>query len=216
MRRAVRLCLLVLGILLAPAGWSLSEIDFEGALVWIGNADPASAPSPLMPALGLSLPVLERRLWGVDTGVLLTGTYYEYSNDRAIPTELEHRDFAVVAILADARAGLHFPLGRSVVLGLTGGLILYLPLPIPLFSDAWSKLGPTMAYMMARSLYPETELFVRFPVLPAFDLRLGVRAGWPLLHLFDRQGLPFWDQMIVSGVLGVVYRLPVKTDQTKS
>jgi len=216
MRRALPFCLLVLGILLAPAAWSLSEVEFEGAMVWIGDADPNGAPSPILPALGVSFPVLERRLWGVEAGVLLTGTYYRYFNGRAIPAELELRDFAMVAILGDARAGLHIPLGRSVVLSLTGGLIFYLPLPIPLFSDAWPKLGPTLAYMLQRSLYPETEISVRFPLLPDLDLRLGVRAGWPILHMIDGEGLPFWDQMIVSGVLGVVYRLPVKSDQTKS
>jgi hypothetical protein len=73
-----------------------------------------------------------------------------------------------------------------------------------------------MGYMLQRCLYPEAELSVRFPLLPALDLRLGMRAGFPLLHLLDAEGLPFWDQMIVSGVLGVVYRLPVKSDQTKS
>jgi hypothetical protein len=216
MRRVLPFCLFALGILLAPAAWSLSEVEFEGALVWIGNADPAGAPSPLLPALGVSFPLVERRLWGVEAGALLTGTYYEYVNGRAVPSELEHRDFAVAVILADVRAGLHLPLGRSVVLSLTGGLIFYLPLPIPLFPDAWSKLGPTMSYMLLRSLYPETEISVRFPLLPSLDLRLGARAGWPILHMIDGEGLPFWDQMIVSGVLGVVYRLPVKGDQTKS
>jgi hypothetical protein len=164
----------------------------------------------------VSFPLLERRLWGIEVGALLTGTYYEYTNGRAVPTDPEHRDFAVVAILADARVGLHVPLGRAVVLGLAGGLILYLPIPIPLFPDASSEVGPALTYMLLRSLYPETELSVRFPILPGLDLRLAARAGWPLLHLFDSERLPFWDQMIVSGVLGVVYRLPAKSGQTKS
>jgi hypothetical protein len=216
MKRAFGLCILLFAIMLAPAAWSLKTIEFEGAMVWIGNADPAGAPSPLLPALGVSFPLLERRLWAVEVGALLTGTYYEYTNGRAVPTDPEHRDFAVVAILADARAGLLVPLGRSVVLGLAAGLILYLPIPIPLFPDASSELGPALGYMLQRCLYPETELSVRFPILPDLDLRLAARAGFPLLHLLDSEGLPFWDQMIVSGILGVVYRLPVKSAQTKS
>jgi len=216
MKRSFGFCLLVLGLLAVPQAWSLKEIEFDGALVWIGNADPLGAPSPLLPAFGVSFPVLERRRWQLEVGGLLTGTYYEYTGGRAVPSDPEFRDFAVAAILADARLAFTIPLGRSISFGLAGGLILYLPIPIPLFSDAWSELGPTLGYMLARSLYPETGLSVRFPILPGLDLRLAARAGWPLLHLLDAEGLPFWDQMIVSGVLGVIYRPPAKGGQTKS
>jgi hypothetical protein len=199
-----------------PAARALETLEIDAAMIWIENADPDSAISPLLPGLGLSLPLLERRLWGLDVGFLLTGTYYEYAGGRAIPAELEQRDFAVPIILADARAGLHLPLGTKVKLGLTGGLLLALRIPIPLAQDAAADFGSALTYLLMRSLYPEAELFVQFPVLPSFDFRVAVRSAWPWFHLWDGEPYGFWDQLIVSGVLGVIYRLPAKTDQTKS
>ena len=193
MNRAAALCAFLALVLAlgAPAAWSLEELEIDAALVWIGNADPDSAPSPLLPSLGLNFTLLKRRLWGLETGFLLTGTYYEYAGARAIPAELEQRDFAVPLILADARTGLHLRVGEKVQLGLTGGLLLALRIPIPLFPDASANFGSALGYLLARSIYPETEFSVRFPVLPAFRLppvgagRLAVvpLLGWGALPL---------------------------------
>ena len=76
--------------------------------------------------------------------------------------------------------------------------------------DASADFGQSLIYLLARAAYPETELSVRFPLLPAFDLDFAVRAGWPWFHLWDGEPYAFWDQLIVSGVLGVVYKLPAK------
>lgn len=210
-RTAGAFAFLVLILLWAsPALWSLSSIEFDGGMVFIGNTDTASAPSPLLPSLGMSFPILERKFWGLDSGFLLLSTYYQYESGRATPVELENRDFVVFGILADARAGLHVTLGRVVTLGLNGGLVLFLRVPVPLFADAGPDFGPTLGYFYgkARALYPETELFVRFPLMEALDLRLAVRAYYPVFHLWDGESLPFWDQFILSGLIGIVYRLP--------
>ena len=208
-RAAVVLACLVL-TLAAQASWAKDTLEVDGGVVWIGNADPDSAPSPLMPALGVNFPVFQRRRFGLDAGLLLTGTYYEYAGGRAVPAELEHRDFAVVAFLGDARAGLRLPIGSKAELGLNAGLLLLLRLPIPLFADASPDFGPSLLYLLARAAYPETALSVRFPLMTAFDLEIGVRAGWPWFHLWDNEPYAFWDQLLVSGVLGVVYKLPAK------
>jgi hypothetical protein len=128
---------------------------------------------------------------------------------------MEHRDFAVVAILGDARYSYFVPLGK-VRLGFSAGLLLFFRLPIPLFADASADFGPALGYLLARALYPETELSVRFPILPACDLQVAVRAGWPWFHLWDGEPYALWDQLIVSGVLGVVYKLPAKKAEEKA
>jgi len=213
-RAAVVLACLVL-TLAAQASWAKDTLEVDGGVVWIGNADPNSAPSPLMPALGVNFPVFQRRRFGLDAGLLLTGTYYEYAGGRAVPAELEHRDFAVVAFLGDARAGLRLPIGSKAELGLNAGLLLLLRLPIPLFADASRDFGNAVVYLLARSLYPEVELSVRFPIAESFDLRLAVRAGLPWFHIWDGEPYAIWDQSVAGGILGVVYRFPPK-DQTKS
>jgi len=189
---------------------AVDTLEVDGAMVWIGNADPDSAPSPLLPALGMNFPLVSQRRWGMDTGFLVTGAYYEYTGERAIPAELEQRDFATPLLLGDIRAGLHLPVGERVRIDLTAGLLLVLRVPIPLGPDAAADFGQSLMYLLARAAYPETELAVRFPLLPAFDPRLAVRAGWPWFHLWDGEPYAFWDQLIVTGVLGLVYKLPAK------
>ena len=203
----------VLALMLVGAGagaWPGDTIEVDGAMIWIGNADPDSAPSPLLPALGLNFPLIAERRRGLDIGFLLTGLYYEYAGGRAIPAELEQRDYGVLAILGDARYSLFVPIGQRVRLGFSAGLLLFLRLPVPLGADASADFGPSLVYLLARTAYPETGLSVRFPLLPAFDLDFKVRAGWPWFHLLDGEPYPFWDQLVLSAVLGVVYKLPAK------
>jgi hypothetical protein len=211
MRNVVALsALLALMLVCTAAGaWPGDALEVDGAMIWIGNADPDSAPSPLLPALGLNFPLVARRRWGFDTGFLLTGLYYEYADGRAIPAELEQRGYAVVAILGDARYSYFVPIGK-VRLGFSAGLLLFLRLPIPLFADASADFGQSLVYLLARAAYPETALSVRFPLAPAFDMEIGARAGWPWFHLWDGEPYAFWDQLLVSAVLGLIYKLPAK------
>jgi hypothetical protein len=210
-KRAALAALLALALVCADAGaWPGDTVEVDGAMIWIGNADPNSAPSPLLPALGLNFPLVAERHRGFDVGFLLTGLYYEYAGGRAIPAELEQRDYGVLAVLGDARYSLFVPIGQRVRLGFSAGLLLFLRLPVPLGADASADFGRSLVYLLARTAYPETELSVRFPLLPAFDLDFKVRAGWPWFHLLDGEPYPFWDQLILSAVLGVVYKLPAK------
>jgi hypothetical protein len=195
----------------SPAAWTLDTLEVDGAMVWIGNADPDGAPSPLLPALGMSFPIAARRHWGLDTGFLVTGASYGYVGDRAIPVEIEYASqFGVFAILGDARMSFFLPIGERVRLGLSAGLLLFLRVPIPLDEQASTNFGSAFGYLLARAVYPETGLSVRFPILPAFDLEVRVRADWPWFHLWDQEAFAFWDQLVVTGVLGVIYKLPAK------
>jgi hypothetical protein len=83
---------------------ALDTFELDGGLFFIGSTDPDSAPSPILPAVGVTFPI-QRKLWifNLEYSFLLTGTYYQYANDRASPAEPEHRDYAVACILADIR-----------------------------------------------------------------------------------------------------------------
>jgi hypothetical protein len=212
MRKAATLAvLLALMLVCAAAGaWPGDTLEVDGGLVWIGNADPDSAPSPLLPALGLNFPLVVERRWGLDLGFLLTGLYYEYAGGRAIPAELEQRDFGVLAVLGDVRWSYFVPIGAKVRLGFSAGALVFLRVPVPLGPDASADFGQALVYLLARSLYPETGLAVRFPLLPSFDLDFELRAAWPWFHLLDGEPYAFWDQMVASAVLGIVYKLPAK------
>lgn len=207
---AALLALLLVGV--EAGAWPGDTLEVDGGMIWIGNADPNSAPSPLLPALGLNLPLVVQQRRGFDLGFLVTGLYYEYAGGRAIPAELEQRDYGVLAILGDARYSWFVPIGPKVRLGFSAGLLLFLRLPVPLGADASADFGSSLLYLLARTAYPETGLSVRFPLLPAFDLDFEARAAWPWFHLLDGEPYPIWDQMLVRVMLGMVYKLP----QTKS
>jgi hypothetical protein len=94
---------------------------------------------------------------------------------------------------------------------------LLLRAPIPLFDDASSQTGAAMGYLygMARFIYPEVELFGGLRLVEGVALRISLRGYFPLFHLWDGESLPFADQLMVSGLLGIVFTLPQK-NQTKS
>ena len=200
--------LTVVGMGATPGLSALSELEINGGLSFLGNTDPDGAPSPLMPTFGVNLPL--GTPVDLEVGVLAWGTYYLYANGRAVPAEVEFRDFWVLGLLADARIGYTFRLGQNVALGAHGGLALLLRAPIPLFDDAAPQTGAAMGYLygMARFLYPEAELFGRFRLSEGLALRVSVRGYFPIFHLWDGEGLPFLDQLMVSGLVGIVFTLP--------
>ncbi|MBA7698200.1 hypothetical protein ES703_106875 [subsurface metagenome] len=185
---------------------SISYIQLDGGLLLIGNTEQEAAPHPLLPTVGLTLPLISGPLFYTETGFLLFGTYYQYENQRATPVELENQGFLVIAALIDARLGLRFSISRIFKLGGSAGLGLLLRAPIPLFPDARSNVGPTLSYFYGfRFLYPETELFAQIAVSKDFDLKLSFRAYYPIFHLWDGENLPFFDQFMVSALVGIIY-----------
>jgi hypothetical protein len=188
---------------LSPLG-----LELDGGLVLLGSTDPESAPSPIMPALGIVFPLRALGPFVLESSVLLFGTYYQYANDRASPAEPEFRDFWMEAILGDVRLRHEWRFSDKVHAGADAGLALLLRAPIPLSSEAAENFGATVGYVYgaARFLYPETGLFGRFAVLDNLDLKVSLRAAWPLYLLWDGEQLPFPEGMLLSGILGFVIK----------
>ena len=85
---AVSICLLVLlvGSVGATDGNAMSV---EAGLLFVGNAEPDSAPSPVVQALGLSVTVYEGTFALVTTGVHVFGTLNQLVEAVPLPVELE-------------------------------------------------------------------------------------------------------------------------------
>jgi hypothetical protein len=191
---------------------ALETFELDGGLFFISSTDPNSAPSPLLPAAGVTLR-MQRKLWifQLESSFLLTGTYYQYANGRASPAEPDFRDYAVVCILADMRGAYTFLERESFSLGTDVGLSAFLRLPIPLFSDAVQDFSSTLSYFYGfRFLYPETGIFGTYKVLENLDLKLSLRASWPLYLLWSPDDPPFPEGLLVSGLISLIWQMPPK------
>ena len=197
---------------------ALNTFELDGGLFYIGSKDQQSAPSPIVPAIGITFQI-PRKIWifDLESSFLLTGTYYQYANGRASPAELDHRDFAVVCILGDFRLAYRFLNRESFSLGTDFGLSAFLRIPIPLFADAAQDFSNTLSYFYAfRFLYPETGFFGTYSILENLDLKLSLRASWPLYLMWDGEDLPFPEGLLVSGLVSLIWHLSPKESQTKS
>jgi hypothetical protein len=201
-------CLLFLA---APAPVpALEYIQIDAGLVYQVNSEQDSAPAPLMPAAGIVLPWRTFGKWPLEYGLLTFGTYYRLAAGRALPAELENRDFWVQGILASVRLGPEFMLGEKVSLGLQGGISLLLRAPVPLFDDVTGDWGDLTMYFYRklRFIYPEAGLSATLPLRERVSLRVSARAWFPLFHLWDGEGMPFTDQLLAGLLLGFVVKLP--------
>ena len=208
-RRLLSLLPLLILLPLAPcAALSLQDVTFEGGLNLLINTEADSAPSPLPFGIGASLRWLRFGRFELEPGIQLFGTWYEYRDGRALPAEPEQRMFLMLAALADLRLATEWPVNERFSVGGAAGLGLLLRLPVPL--EESSDLGPTLGYLYgrARFLLPETALFTRWKVNERLELRTSLRAYWPVFHFWDGEQLPFADQMILSGLIGLRFTLP--------
>jgi hypothetical protein len=199
---------------------ALDTFQLDGGLFIIGSTDPQSAPSPLLPAVGVTFP-LSRKLWifDLETSILLTGTFYQYANNRASPAEPEHGDYVVVCILTDIRGTFTFLRRESFSLGTDAGLSAFLRIPIPLSDspDSSTNFGSTLGYFyLFRFLYPETGIFGTYRILENLDLKLSLRASWPLYLLWSEEDPTFPEGLLVTGLVSLIWHLPPKGLQTKS
>jgi hypothetical protein len=201
--RAAGLFALLLGA--AGPAKALSDLTYEGGLHLLINTREDSAPSPILPGLGASLSLWHPGAWRVEGGVQLFGTYYEYVAGRAVPAEIEQREFLVLALLGDLRLATELRLNDRFAFGGSTGLGLLLRLPIPL--DRYARevaFKPMMGYLYDwRFIYPQTGMYTRWKINERLELLTTLRVSYPIFHLWDGEELPFADQMIFSGLVGL-------------
>ena len=193
---------------------ALDTFELDGGLFLITSTDPDSAPSPLLPSIGMTFPI-QRNLWifQLESSFLLTGTWYQYANGRASPAEPEFRDYATVCILGDVRGTYSFLKRQSFSMGTDVGLAAFLRLPIPLpgSANAADNLGDTLSdFYVFRFVYPETGIFGTYRIRENLDLKLSLRACWPLYLLWSPDDPPFPEGLLVTGLIGLIWQLPPK------
>ena len=193
---------------------SFDEIDANAGLIFIGSNAPSGYSRPnlaIAPLLGVSVPFQLSGPFFFEPGLDILGTYYEWisSANMAVITPSESGSgFFTLGALLSAQIGARFPVSSAISLGGAVGMDLFLRFPIELQNQVQSDESSALGWFFGgRFIYPEVRLFMRWHVSDPVDLLLNFRGFYPLYHLWDGSGQPFWDALMVSGGVGFAIRL---------
>ncbi len=217
-------CLLVLltGAVLCTPAVSAADISLNSSMLLIGAVAPSGTGGPnpdITYLVGASVPLPVAGVFFLEPMLEVFGTYYEWvpGDSVAVPTVIERgTSFFTLGTLVSAHGGVDLPLSAAVSLGVSLGLDVLLRFPLELTNslpESVAGRAPALGYFFGggRFFYPETRLFLRWKMSDTFTLVMNVRAFYPLFHLWDGLSQPFVDQFMVSGGLGLAFRLGAST-----
>jgi hypothetical protein len=180
--------------------------SIEGGIILIGNSDTSSAPSPLVPAFGASLPLfIEGTGFYILPRLLFAGVDFLLSGTRPAPAEIENGEQLVLFSIIDALAGYRFYVSGPIELGFLAGISVIARLPIAYNDTFASESGVYLSYFYGnmRFVYPDTELSLKWNATQTVGVIFSIKALWPAFHLWDGESLPIYDQFYVAGLIGL-------------
>ena len=195
---------------------SIDELDANASLVFIGSNPPSGYSDPnlgIPPMIGVSLPIRLSAPFFVEPGIEFMGWYYEWTGSSAVITQSENGvGFFTIGTLISLQGGVSYPVAPAVSLGGALGLDFFLRFPLELQNTtdtdkADQSSGLNWFYGSGRFFYPETRFFLRWHITDPVDLLVNLRVFYPIFHLWDGAGQPFWDQLMVSTGIGFGIRL---------
>jgi hypothetical protein len=194
---------------------SVGDLDINLGMLFIGNAPGGSGPSPLAisPAIGVSLPIGITDLFFIEPSLDFAATYYEYAGGRAVLASMESGSgFFTILPLLSIQAGLKWSVLPVLQLGGALGADFLFRFPFEFQNNSAqdiADMGSAMAYLYSdlRFLYPETRVFMRWKVYENLTLVVSLRVLYPLFHIWDGESLPFYDQLLFSGTIGLAFSL---------
>jgi len=187
--------------------WEFRKESFEFFydVLWLGNSDTDSAPSPLLGVFGGGV-----RFWLSDSFSFqpelgLYGMEYFYRDGKAYPAEIEYKDaVGVIGILIDPLLYYRYPLkGETLVLNGGFGPALSFKIPLVPHGDAPTQEVGDYFLSNARFFYLELRGTLDWTITRALGLSVRLRTLLPIFHLWDGEGAPFYDQLFFGAGLGI-------------
>lgn len=183
------------------------SVDVHGGLIWIGNAEPEGAPSPLLNVLSASLPIRFSRLVSFSPEFGLFGTQYGIpdSSPKVVPVEREA--FSAVwflSLLVEPHFTLDFGLSNDISIGLFAAPIFLLRVPTVSWGDGSSQLAQIAGYHYeaGRFFYTAAGFSFSWAVHSNMSLLVRIKSYLPVFHIWDNESYPFYDLMMLSGTIG--------------
>ena len=190
----------------------IDRISIDTGLIYIGNSDTDSAPSPILSTLGVHIPVFRRNLFVISTGILFWGNYYAYNGLRALPQEMEAPGDLwnwTLASMIDSKFGIEYPFNDTLTIGSDLGLSFLLRFPIVSSKKAGADSASVLKYFFSagRFFYPETSIYLIWNRFKRWSVAFTVTSYYPVFHLWDGENLPFYDQLLVTGLLSFIIKI---------
>ncbi len=186
----------------------ISELDINAGLLFIGSSPPG-APSPLVQTIGASLVIQSDGPFFIEPTIEFFGSYYQVIGSRTVPAPYESgTSFLTLASLITVQSGLIYPITKNIDMGGALGVDFLIRFPFE-FQNTGADTGDglTYFYSQGRFIYPETRFITRWHVVDGVTLAFTLRAMYPLFHLWDGEGLPFYDQFMTAFNIGFVIAL---------
>ena len=211
MRRVLFLVILA-GIILSPLT-ALEGVEGQLGWVWYGNGeDQPETPSPLVASVGLAMPfpLGEHLVFYPDLGFSVIDYYWRADEARAVPAEIATSDrMTVLHLLFNPSLVYLFDLNSRISLG--GRFAPSFLFRIPLYGhDQGEETRDELVsyfYGQGRFFYPSLGPELRWRYSEKVVCRIYIQLLWPLHNAWDGEAVPVWDQMMITGGLGLLVRL---------
>lgn len=189
------------------AAWEFNRESFEFFydVLWLGNSDTDSAPSPLLGVVGIGVRFTLSDTFSFQPELGLYGMEYFYRDGKAYPAEIEYKDaVGVIGILLDPLLYYRYPL-RGETLVLNGGFGPAFSFKVPLVPHGDAPTQEVGSYFLSsgRFLYLELRGTLDWTITRALGLSIRIRTLLPVYHLWDGEGVPFYDQLFLGAGIGL-------------
>lgn len=191
---------------------SLSSVDVRSGILWLGSSGGGQvvAPSPFLNVWGVSLPLNFNSSIALVPEIDLFGTQYQLFGSRAIPTEIEFRSSVwLLNVIVDPAVRYQIRLSKSLTWGVELSPAFVFHIPTVSWDLTSQQIGQITGYFysLGRFIYPEAGTSLSYQLLPNIGLEVRLRSFFPIFHLWDGEGLPFYDQLMVDGSIGLRFKI---------
>jgi hypothetical protein len=210
---------ILLVILLAVAavagyGFEIESLDFNAGLFWLGASSPEAAPSPLHWRVGAALPMSFTNLFLLAPELNVSWDNRFTLNEeqtRAIPAELERADQVnFINIILDAHAMFRFDITESISAGPMAFPSFLFRIPIKSWGQAkedkeYKQTLVSYLWGKGRFFFLGAGGFFSWAFSEGVGFVFQLKTRLPVFHIWDQEQLPFHDQMMVAGSIGLKF-----------
>jgi len=199
----------------------VSDIEVRPALFWFGNGytiDASGIPvqysdvSPVTGGAGIGVGLQFSPLLSLRPALDFFGIQYALVSingaPKAVPTQIETAN-AVLILNALLSVPLTLTWTLDPQLQFSAGVSPSMLFRIPTIGYGSPDRGAIISYLYGegRFFYPEVQTSILYRMSDQLHAGFTLRALFPIFHLWDGEPVPFWDQMIFSGMLSLRFNL---------